>query len=47
VHLSLAPLDHMTIKPDPSVAIVKCLSGHGAFLSVETSRFGFWAIGVT
>src|SRR5579871_5275719 len=43
----LAPLDHLTVEPDPSVAIVKCLRGHLAFLSFEAGRFGFWAIGVT
>src|SRR5277367_6312318 len=47
VHFGFAPLDHLTIEPDPSVAIVKCLGGHGAFLSFEASRFGFWTIGVT
>jgi len=47
VHFGVAPLDHPTVEPDPSVAIVKCLRGHGAFLSFEAGRFGFWSIGVT
>src|SRR5271157_370115 len=41
VYLSLAPLDHMTIKPDPSVAIVECLSGHGVFLSPRNESVWF------
>jgi hypothetical protein len=35
MHLGVAPVDQLAIEPDPSVAIVKCLRGHCAFLSFE------------
>src|SRR5580658_6454671 len=47
VHFGLAPVDHLAVEPDPSVPIVECLSGHGAFLPDETSWFGFCEIGFT
>ncbi len=33
VDLGVAPFDHSTVQPNPSVAIVKSRAGHGAFLS--------------
>jgi hypothetical protein len=36
--LGVAPFDHPTIQPDPSIAIIKIRGGHGAFLC---PGFGF------